>query len=269
MIVIFFCIWSQQWGKLLMHPLSWNNGGSAWRMLFPWSSICFLSKWKNTSPTWSSLLPLSFPFLLSLKLWLLKLTERKQWMTEAIEKCYIASGINKIWFLKRLTLKAECSTVNRTSVSYPLLSRLREHWRGKGGKVCKSQRVGGDHKDTAGRLHTWTHSRLHSKHKTMQTQARPNPSMGRGGGREVLTLAKDLLATVSWLERVSQFVFKGCCPWKVDHAPMEAPTHLQIHGQHHLDSIGVFKQQNKTTEGHKVRHNFPTQSREGGTSVIW
>lgn len=142
MIVIFFCIWSQQWGKLLMHPLSWNNGGSAWRMLFPWSSICFLSKWKNTSPTWSSLLPLSFPFLLSLKLWLLKLTERKQWMTEAIEKCYVASGINKIWFLKRLTLKAECSAVNRTSVSYPLLSRFREHWRGKGGKVCKSQRGG-------------------------------------------------------------------------------------------------------------------------------
>ena len=87
----------------------------------------------------------------------------------------------------------------------------------------------GDQEDPAGRLHTGTHSRLHSKHKTVQTQARPNPSMGRGGGREVLSLAKDLLAIVSWLERVSQFVFKGCCYWKVDHAPMEGSHTFTTH----------------------------------------
>lgn len=79
----FLGIWSQQWGKLRTHPLSWNMAGvrlallqscfmttlgvdSVWRMLSPRNNIHFFSKWKNTSPTWSSFLPLSFPFLLSL-----------------------------------------------------------------------------------------------------------------------------------------------------------------------------------------------------------
>lgn len=44
--------------------------------------------------------------------------------------------------------------------------------------------------------------------RPVQTQARQNPRMERGAGRGVLTLAKNPLVVVSWLERErSQVVF--------------------------------------------------------------